>query len=144
MKFFKCGQCQSPYKIDETKVNTTQVVITCNKCGAKNKLRFGPTLVAQTKDGVQQFSLKEGLNRIGRKTEKSEAEIQLADPYMSRNHACVHVEKKEDKIYISLEDSGSLNGTFNKSKNRLKKALRYPFTTEDYFISGLTKLSIKI
>jgi pSer/pThr/pTyr-binding forkhead associated (FHA) protein len=142
MKHFKCGQCQTPYKIDETKLNTTLVTIVCVKCNSKNTIRLGPVLTVQSKQGIQQFSLKEGVNLIGRKSDKGTAEIKLADQYVSREHAKVYVENRAGKIYLSIEDVGSLNGTFNKSKAKLKTALKYPFTTGDYFIVGLTKISI--
>lgn len=144
MKYFKCGKCQTPYKIDETKIKTTQATVVCVKCGAKNSLRFGPQLTAQSQKGIQQFSLKEGVNTIGRKSEKGNVNIQLNDPYVSRVHALIRLEQFEGKIFISIEDAGSLNGTFNKKKVKIKSALKYPFTIGDYFIIGLTKLSISI
>jgi hypothetical protein len=41
-----------------------------------------------------------------------------------------------------MEDHGSLNGTFNKTKTRIKPNLKYPFTKDDYFVIGLTKLTV--
>jgi pSer/pThr/pTyr-binding forkhead associated (FHA) protein len=142
MKFFKCGQCQTPYKIDETKVKTTQCTVVCVKCGSKNILRLGPVLTAHSKQGIKQFSLKEGVNSIGRKSPKTNATIQIEDPYISREHATIHVENKDGKIFMSIEDKGSMNGTFNKNKSKLKAALKYPINNGDYFIVGLTKLSV--
>jgi hypothetical protein len=43
---------------------------------------------------------------------------------------------------MSIEDKGSMNGTFNKNKSKLKAALKYPINNGDYFIVGLTKLSV--
>jgi predicted Zn finger-like uncharacterized protein len=144
MKYFKCGQCQTPYKIDETKIATTQVVVTCTKCGAKNVLRFGPVLVAQSKDKVQQFNLKMGTNILGRLSKTPEADLLIDDEYVSRKHAAVNIENRDNKVFISIEDNSSLNGTFNKNKVRLKSGLKYPFLPDDYFIMGLTKLTLKI
>ena len=52
------------------------------------------------------------------------------------------VEQNDGKVFITIEDLESLNGTFNKNKMKIKTALKYPFTKEDYFILGLTKISI--
>jgi len=144
MKYFKCGKCQTPYKIDESKVNTTQVVVSCTNCSAKNIIRFGPILVAQSKEKVKQFSLKEGVNTLGRNAKNPVADILIDDEFVSRKHAALQIENRDNKIFISIEDSGSLNGTFNKNKVRLKTGLKYPFLPDDYIIIGLTKLTLKI
>lgn len=142
MKYFKCGSCQTQYKIDEQKITKSAASVVCVKCGAKNVLRFGPLLTVQSKNEVSQFSLKEGVNLIGRKSPQGEATIKVSDPYVSRKHASISVEQKEGKVFISIEDLESLNGVFNKNKVKLKRKLKYPFTTEDYYIIGLTKLTI--
>lgn len=144
MKFFKCGRCHAPYKIDETKITRTMVEVTCTKCNAKNILRFGPVLITQSKEKVQQFCLKEGINSIGRKAQNSESEFLIEDKYVSRKHAVIHIEVKDKKLFYSIEDKGSLNGTFNKNKVKLKPGLKYPFLPDDYYIVGVTKLSLKI
>jgi putative heme iron utilization protein len=144
MKYFKCGQCQATYKIDETKVTSTQAVVVCTECKAKNVIRFGPILVCQNKEKIQQFNLKVGQNSIGRNSVNSVADFTIEDDYVSRKHAVIHVENRDNKIFISVEDSGSLNGTFNKNKVKFKPGLKYPFLQEDYIIIGLTKLSLKI
>jgi pSer/pThr/pTyr-binding forkhead associated (FHA) protein len=144
MKYFKCGQCQATYKIDETKVTSTQAVVVCTECSAKNVIRFGPILVSQNKEKIQQFSLKEGQNTIGRKSANPSSDFLVEDEFVSRKHAVIHVENRDNKIFISVEDSGSLNGTFNKNKIKFKPGLKYPFSQEDYIIIGLTKLSLKI
>lgn len=143
MKYFKCGQCKAPYKIDETKITSTQAMVSCISCGAKNVIRFGLILVAHSKEKVQQFSLKEGVNTLGRKAKTPVADFLVDDEYVSRTHASIHIENRENKVYVSIEDAGSLNGTFSKNKIRLKKGLKYPFLPEDYFIIGLTKLTLK-
>lgn len=144
MKYFKCAQCKSVYKIDETKITTTKVMVVCTKCGTKNVLNFGPVLIAQSKDSVSKFNLKEGANLIGRKSKKSEADFLVEDAYVSRKHVVVHIENRDQKIFVGIEDIGSLNGTFSKHKNRLKPKLKYPFLKDDYYIIGLTKLSLQI
>jgi len=144
MKYFKCGKCQTPYKIDESKVTTTQLVVTCTNCSSKNIIRFGPILVAQSKEKVKQFSLKEGVNTLGRNAKNPVADILIDDEFVSRKHAALQIENRDNKIFISIEDSGSLNGTFNKNKVRLKTGLKYPFLPDDYIIIGLTKLTLKI
>jgi hypothetical protein len=144
MKYFKCGKCQLPYKIDETKAEAAQAVVTCASCGAKNVLRFGPTLIAQSEDKIQQFSLKEGLNTLGRKTEKPEADFLIDDEYVSRKHASISIENRQNKVFIGIMDQDSTNGIFNKNKAKLKPGLKYPFLADDYFIIGLTKLTLKI
>jgi hypothetical protein len=149
MKYFKCGKCQTPYKLDETKFKTNEVTITCNSCGVKNKIvlptpSFPIKLIAQSKEKVQQFDLKIGLITLGRKAQTPVADILIEDEYVSRKHASIYIEKKENKFFVSIEDNDSLNGTYNKEKNKFKAGVKYPFVPGDYFIVGLTKLSLKI
>ena len=143
MKYFKCGHCQSPYKIDETKVTSSMIVIKCNQCGTGNIARFGPILVAQTKEQTKQFSLQLGDNIIGRVSDDEQVEISIKDPYVSKNHATIALEEREGKIFFFIRDDKSTNGTFNRNKVKLKSELKYPFTPNDFYIIGLTKLSIK-
>jgi hypothetical protein len=143
MKYFKCGNCQKAYKIDESKVNSNVVIITCSECNSKNSVRFGPVLVAQNQAGVKQFNLKMGENKIGRKVDKSEIAIQINDKYVSREHASVFIEEKEGRLFAFITDNKSTNGTFNQKKARLKPGLKYPVTSKDFYISGLTKLTLK-
>ena len=116
MKYFKCGNCKTPYKIDETKINNTQINVKCNKCAANNIIRFGPVLIAQKKDWVQQYNLKIGENTIGRKSKTPEASIIINDEYISRKHAVIELENIDNKLFISFKDLSSLNGSFNKTK----------------------------
>jgi pSer/pThr/pTyr-binding forkhead associated (FHA) protein len=143
MKYFKCGQCHSPYKIDETKVNNSVIMIKCTQCSAGNIVRFGPVLVAQSKDQTQQFSLKVGENTLGRKSETSISDFKINDSYISKSHAKIFIEEKDGKLYFFIMDTKSTNGTFNRNKIKLKSDIKYPFTIQDYYIMGLTKLSIK-
>ena len=143
MKYFKCGNCQKAYKIDESKVTSSIVIVECSSCNAKNSVRFGPVLVAQSNASVKQFALKPGENLIGRKSEASNSQILINDEYISRNHASVFIEEKDGKLYAFISDNGSLNGTFNQKKARLKTGLKYPITTKYYYIAGLTKLFLK-
>jgi hypothetical protein len=143
MKYFNCGKCKSAHQIDEALVKKSTAVITCIDCGAKNTLRFGPILIAQTKTGVKKFSLKTGVNHIGRKMADGTG-IGLEDGYVSRNHAEIYLENKDNKYYFYIRDLGSKNGTFTKGKNRIKENLKYAFTKNDYYIVGLTKLSLQV
>ncbi|MFY7972710.1 MAG: FHA domain-containing protein [Flavobacteriales bacterium] len=143
MKYFKCGNCQKAYKIDESKVQSSIVIVECSDCKAKNSVRFGPILVAQSANGVKQFSLKLGENMIGRISDKATAGILINDEYVSRNHASVFLEEKDGKLFFFIADNNSLNGTFNQKKSRLKPGLKYPLTPKDYYIAGLTKLHLK-
>lgn len=143
MKYFKCGKCQKSYKIDESKVTNSKITVKCIDCGAGNVLRFGAILVAQTKSGVKQFELKMGVNSLGRKSDKADASIQIEDQFVSRQHAEIILEERDQKLFAFITDKESLNGTFNKMKSRLKTNLKYPITANDYYIVGLTKLSIK-
>ena len=143
MKYFKCGKCQKSYKIDESKVTNSKITVKCVDCGAGNVLRFGAILVAQTKSGVKQFELKMGVNSLGRKSDKTDVSIQIEDQFVSRQHAEIILEERDQKLYAFITDKESLNGTFNKMKSKLKTNLKYPITANDYYIVGLTKLSIK-
>jgi hypothetical protein len=73
-----------------------------------------------------------------------DASIQVDDEYVSRKHATLHIEERDGKMYFSVEDLKSTNGTFDKNKKKLKPGLKYPFLPDDYFIIGLTKISIKL
>lgn len=143
MKYFKCGNCQKPYKIDETKVTSSRLVVQCIDCKAQNAIRFGPILVAQTKDSIKKYSLKIGANTLGRKSSTGDVDIMLDDKFVSRSHATITLEEKDGKLFVFISDNQSLNGTFNPQKAKLKANLKYPLTTNDYYIVGLTKLSLK-
>lgn len=143
MKYFKCGKCNSMYKIDEQKVTRTQVVVGCTKCGAKNILRFGPTLVVQSKSSIKQLPLKEGVNLIGRSSRSGKTSIHIEDKFISREHAEIKIEKKGDKLLISIMDLGSTNGIYNNKKQKIQPNKRYPFKVNDYYTVGLTKLIFK-
>jgi pSer/pThr/pTyr-binding forkhead associated (FHA) protein len=142
MKYFKCGKCQTPYKFDENVINNSSITIKCNKCGVNNTIRLGPVLIIQTKDQTKKVNLSLGQNTIGRASKNSDAKILLDDQYVSRKHATLHVELVEQKMFFYIEDHSSLNGTFNKTKTRIKPNLKYPFTKDDYFVIGLTKLTV--
>lgn len=144
MKYFKCGSCQEPYKIDEAQIRTTQIQVNCPQCKAKNILHLGPVLVFQSKDKISKINLKEGDQVIGRKTSNtSKAQILIEDEYMSREHVCITIEKKLGKVFFYIQDLGSSNGTFNKHKQRLKTGLKYAFLPDEYFVIGLTKISLQ-
>lgn len=140
MKYFKCGNCKKTYKLDDAQVVSNLIVVNCTSCGAKNALRFGPILVAQTNETAKQIPIKSGENKIGR---NKSLEVALNDDYVSRDHASVFMEEKEGKLFFFIKDNGSSNGTFNQSKMKLKPGLKYPFTSKDFYIVGLTKLSLK-
>ena len=119
------------------------MIVSCVKCKARNIIRLGPVLIAQTSQRVDQFPLKEGVNKIGRIASTSEADIKIQDKYVSRQQAEIIIEKINNKLFVSIRDNGSLNGTFNRQKQRLQPGVKYPFSQEDYFIIGLTKLMFK-
>jgi pSer/pThr/pTyr-binding forkhead associated (FHA) protein len=85
-----------------------------------------------------------GKNTLGRKSESSEADFQIEDEHVSRTHLEVSLEETENKLFITLEDKSSLNGTFNKNKLRLKPSQKYPFKKDDFVIVGLSKITLKI
>jgi hypothetical protein len=143
MKYFKCGKCQKSYKIDESNITNSKITVKCVDCGAGNVLRFGAILVVQTKSNVKQFELNMGVNPVGRKSDNSNVKIQLEDQFVSRRHAEIHLEERDQKLFAFITDKESLNGTFNKMKSKLKTDIKYPITATDYYIVGLTKLSIK-
>jgi FHA domain len=143
MKTFKCGNCQTLHKFDETKVPGTRLLATCTKCGSRNAIALGPILVIQSSKEKTQVPLKPGAHIIGRKTNNAVASIQVDDEYVSRKHATLHIEERDGKLFFSIEDLKSTNGTFDKNKKKIKPNLKYPFLPEDYFIIGLTKISIK-
>jgi pSer/pThr/pTyr-binding forkhead associated (FHA) protein len=99
--------------------------------------------VVQTKEQTKQFALNLGENSVGRFSGGREVAIALKDPYTSKHHATITLEEKDGKIFFFISDSKSTNGTFNRNKVKLKSELKYPFTPDDYYIIGLSKLSIK-
>lgn len=143
MKHFKCGKCAKSYKIDPEKFQSSQFVVTCSSCNTKNVVRLGPVLVAQSKGRIKQYPLSLGDNTIGRKSDSSQSRIQIEDKFVSRNHAKITLEKKDKKLFFFISDLDSKNGTHNKSKVRLKSQIKYPVTLNDFYVVGLTKLSIK-
>ena len=146
MKYFKCGKCAAPYKIDPSKFRTAKAEVICPKCGTKNVLSLGPVLAIQQEGKFAQIGLKEGIQVIGRKTAQTNANthIFIDDEYISRVHAQVIMELREGKVFFFIVDLGSSNGTYSKNKKRLKTGLKYPFVPGDFFIVGLTKISIQI
>ncbi len=146
MRYFKCGKCKAPYKIDPAKFKSPKLEVICPKCSTRNVLTLGPVLSIQQEGKFAQVGLKNGVQVIGRKTEKPNVNghILISDEYVSRIHAKVFMEFREEKVFFFIEDLGSLNGTYNKNKQRLKEGIRYPFIPGDFFIVGLTKISIQI
>ena len=144
MKYFKCGKCKEPYQFDETKIPGITAKTACSKCGAVNAMNFGPQLVIQSKGILTQFSLKMGINNLGRNSPNSISDIGINDEYVSKKHASIILENINDKLSISIIDNNSTNGTFTKMKLKLKSGLKYPFLDDEYFIIGLTKLTLKI
>jgi predicted Zn finger-like uncharacterized protein len=142
MKVFKCGKCSTQYKIDDNQIKSSVIIVKCNTCGSKNILRFGAVLISSSVNGSKSFNLKLGENIIGRGDGNS-GDISIDDKYVSRKHAILSLENRENQLYVSISDCNSTNGTFNKDKNKLKPMLKYHFKNDDYFIVGLTKLSIK-
>lgn len=144
MKYFKCGQCGTPFKIDETTVKASQVACVCTKCNSKNILRFGPHLIVQTKDKpVKQYALTLGTNTFGRKNIDKEKFILVDDKFVSKTHGEILIMEKDGKLFFYIKDAGSLNGIFTKDKTKIPANSLVPFLENDFFIAGLTKLSIK-
>jgi pSer/pThr/pTyr-binding forkhead associated (FHA) protein len=121
----------------------TRLLAICTKCGSRNAIALDPILIIQSSKEKTQLPLKTGSHIIGRKTDNAAASIQVDDEYVSRKHATLHIEERDGKMYFSVEDLKSTNGTFDKNKKKIKPNLKYPFLPEDYFIIGLTKISIK-
>ena len=142
MRIFKCGKCAKPYKLEDEQIKGSVLTVVCAQCNAKNLLKFGVVLIATTASGSRSFLLKEGDNLIGRDNEDS-ISVKLDDKYVSRKHAIVCVEKMSSGFAVFIADCQSSNGTLNNKKLKLKPQLKYQFTENDYFVVGLTKLSIK-
>ncbi len=144
MKYFKCGKCQTPFKVDETTIKAPVLSVVCKSCETKNTLRFGGFLIIQNKTETKQIPLKIGEFLLGRKNTNNLGDfLYLDDEFVSRNHCMVSIVQKEGKFSILIEDLNSTNGTFNSKKVKLKPGIKHAFHKDDYFIAGLTKISIK-
>lgn len=144
MKYFKCGKCEAPYKIDPANVTREAVGMVCKKCGAKNVVRFGPVLLLQNEHESKQFPLKLGRFTVGRSIEGSACDVTINDPYVSRNHLVIELTLIDKKMAVTVQDKGSTNGTFNQHKTKLLANEIYPLSSSDYVIVGLTKLSVRM
>lgn len=145
MKYFKCGKCQTPFKVDETKIKSPIVSIVCASCNTKNTLKFGAFILVQNKEENIEVPIKKGEVILGRKsTNNFENYLYINDKFVSRKHAVIEVKELNGKVSISMKDLESTNGTFDKSKTKLKPGIPVGFSKEDYFIVGLSKVSLKI
>lgn len=147
MKNFKCGNCKTVYSIDDSKITQSQAVFTCKKCGAKNQIKFGIRIQIQYSDKGGKliknlFQLKEGVNTIGRKANTPVADILIEDDYVSRKHVAVYLEKKDNKLFIYLEDLSSSNGTFNADNQRLEAGKKYPMPAGKIYRIGNSNISL--
>ena len=144
MKYFKCGKCQTPFKVDETALKAPVVSITCKTCSTKNTLRFGGFLIIQNKTETKQIPLKIGEFLLGRKnTNNKENFLYIEDEFVSRNHCIVSIVQNDGKFSVLIEDLNSTNGIFNSQKVKIKTGVKHPFPKDGYFIIGLTKIAIK-
>lgn len=66
----------------------------------------------------EQFSLKPGKNRLGRRCMPAKADILFDDPekYISKLHSSISVVNAGGTIQLHLRDEGSTNGTFINEK----------------------------
>ena len=102
-------------------------------------------LVIMSPDGQgKEFEIQDGNNLIGRwdpdggSFPEIDLEQEDVDAKISRKH-CV-VEKKGDEI--SVQDIGSLNGTFVNKTRRLVEGESFPLKNGDEFIVG--KIILKV
>ena len=145
MKFYKCCNCQVPFKIDESKIKQSIISVPCFKCGFKNTVRLGVFLVIQNKNELNQIPLKLGSITIGRKSStRTDSFLYISDEFVSRNHALITASEKEGKFSITIEDLNSTNGTFDQNKKKLEPNIKTSFLKDAYFIVGLSKIYLKI
>jgi hypothetical protein len=144
MKYFKCGKCHTPFKVDETALKSPVVSIACKTCSTKNTLRFGGFLIIQNKKETKQIPLLIGEFILGRKNSNNKENfLYIQDEFVSRNHCLVSIIQNNDKFSIKIEDLNSTNGTFNSKKVKIKTGIKHAFLKDDYFIVGLTKVALK-
>lgn len=140
MKYFNCGQCGSPYKMDTSNIKKEAIGIKCRNCGARNVLRLGPVLVLKNEKETKQYPLRIGSFTIGRLSEPSTVDFAISDEYISRKHLNLEVKEINGKLAVLVSDCGSTNGTFNKNKVQLQASKFYPLRESDFIIIGLTKV----
>ena len=144
MKYFKCGKCQTPFKVDETALKSPVVSVICKTCTTKNTLRFGGFLLVQNKTETKQIPLKIGVFLLGRKNINNiENFVYVSDEFVSKNHVLISVVEKNSKVSISLKDINSTNGVYDFNKQKIRSGEIYNLNKDNYFIIGLTKLSLK-
>lgn len=105
-----CPHCGLQVAVDADRSAATPAL--CPRCENPIHVRSASAvLVLESVDGtLPAMPLHPGENSIGRKSEKSHAEIQVPDPTrnLSKSHATITVTGNE----TTIRDAGSLNGTF--------------------------------
>ena len=89
------------------------------------------------------FPLKEGRNTVGRRDPDFQPEVDLEDhdpeAKVSRRHAVVEVHGEA----LTLEDAGSMNGTFVNKGARLEPGQKHRLSIGDEIVIGKTFLRLE-
>jgi hypothetical protein len=117
-----CPSCGVGLKVTNSK-NEAVKIIACPNCGSKIEVDFeeGMTVFgtnSKTSRAMlllngQSFELQMGANIVGRQSSLSEANVKLPvnDPYMSRLHALIRVNKVNDTLCVTLSNYKNKNAT---------------------------------
>jgi hypothetical protein len=99
---FRCASCDFPITLLEA-----DEAPACPRCGGKRATLAGkgPHVAWESDDEIEVVRVADGMTNIGR---SFQAQVQLADPTVSRRHAVIHRNGEE----TILLDDHSLNGVF--------------------------------
>ena len=116
---------------------------------AKSTGDIGWLVVHDEYTDTSTFTLRNGLNRIGRKSDTTPRDINIAiytkDSYMSREHCEIEVKFNGRGHQYILRDRRSTNGTFlNANPRRLSRTQEAALKDGDTIQVGRTKLVLKL
>jgi len=168
-----CGKCKARVNVNTQNVQTDSIRFNCPVCGTVNKLdiakikksannsdekttintvnnlanAMGWIVVHDENTKQQTYTLKKGVNIVGRKSVSKPCDILIEtdDTYMSRNHLAIEISQGTKGLEYLVYDVTSTNGTFingNKDK-KLNQMDRVLLQDGDTIQAGRTKMVLR-